>query len=41
MSDGTVDTYLHSSSVKADTYELLEEGYLKWGIYDAGCQFDW
>ena len=42
MSDGTVDTNLHSSSVKSDTYELLEEGYLKWGIYDAGwLQYDY
>ena len=32
---------LHSSSVKSDTYELLEEGYLKWGIYDAGYQSNW
>ena len=33
---------LHISSVKSDTYELLEEGYLKWGIYDAGwLQYDY
>lgn len=42
LSDGTLNTDLHKVSVKADTYELLEEGYLKWGHYDAGwLQFDY
>lgn len=42
LSDGTLSTNLHSVSVKADTYELLEEGYLKWGRYDASwLQFEY
>lgn len=34
FSDGTIDTNIHNVSVNPDTYEILEEGYLKWGEYD-------
>ena len=33
MSDGTIDEG-SGSSLNADTYEILDEGYLKWGKYD-------
>lgn len=33
ISDGTMDTDLHYVWDNPDTYEILEEGYLKWGKY--------
>lgn len=42
LSDGIMNTNIHKTYGNPDTYELLEEGYLKWGIYDAGwIQYDY
>lgn len=35
LSDGTIKTDMHYVSVKPNTYEILSDGYLKWGEYDA------
>ena len=37
LSDGTIHTEKDRyDSLHADTYEIMDEGYLKWGQYDAG-----
>lgn len=34
MSDGTLQEGDYYTSLYADTYEIMDEGYLKWGKYD-------
>lgn len=34
LSDGTMNTDIHEVKVNPDTYQILDEGYLKWGRYD-------
>ena len=34
LSDGTIHTGDGYDSLHADTYEIMDEGYLKWGKYD-------
>lgn len=36
LSDGTVHEGDNYDNLNADTYEIMDEGYLKWGKYDAG-----
>jgi len=34
LSDGTMETDIRYSKKNPCTYEILPDGYLKWGIYD-------
>ncbi len=41
LSDGTLETNIHSKN-RPDTWELLDDGLFKWGIWDAGfIQYDY